>query len=235
MQVLVLLGLLACSTLWVQEPSSNSQPPPSLVQGVAPATPPIRTITVPAGTRIPLALAGPINSKTRPGAAVRAVTGFPVTVGSKLAIPVGTYVEGAIDKVSKGGRSGPNLQMHFTQLLYANGYSVDIDGASVQAKALSPNSGFSEAAALAANGSSGNSLAAQALPETPQLQPPVSHIGIAIGIGVAAAAAGIAIPLILLHHGGGRVVLFDTGWQFEMVLNSPLSVDAASVAAAVKQ
>jgi len=235
MQVLVLLGLLACSTLWVQEPSSNPQPPPSLVQGVAPATPPIRTITVPAGTRIPLALAGPINSKTRPGAAVRAVTGFPVTVGSKLAIPVGTYVEGAIDKVSKGGRSGPNLQMHFTQLLYANGYSVDIDGASLQAKALSPDSRSSEAAALAANGGSGNSLAAQALPETPPLQPPVSHIGIAIGIGVAAAAAGIAIPLILLHHGGGRVVLFDTGWQFEMVLNSPLSVDAASVAAAVKQ
>ena len=235
MQLLALLGLLACSTLWVQEPSSNPQPPPSLVQGVAPAAPPIRTITIPAGTRIPSALAGPINSKTRPGAAVRAVTGFPVTVGTQLAIPVGTYVEGAIDRVSKGGRSGPSVQMHFTQLLYANGYSVDIDGESVQAKALSPNSRSSEAAALAANTGMGNSLAAQVLPESPPLQPPASHIGTVVGVAVASAAAAIAIPLILLHHGGGRVVLFDTGWQFEMVLNSPLSVDAASVAAAVKR
>ena len=235
MQLLALLGLLVCSTLWVQEPSSNPQPLPSLVQGVAPATPPIRTITVPAGTRIPLALAGPINSKTRPGTAVRAVTGFPVTVGTQLAIPVGTYVDGAVDKVSRGGRSGPSVQMHFTQLLYANGYSVDIDGASVQAKALSPNSRSSEAAALAANNGMGNSLAAQALPEQSPLQTPASHVGTVVGVAVASAAAAIAIPLILLRHGGGRVVLFDTGWQFEMVLNSPLSVDAASVAAAVKR
>jgi len=235
MRFIALLGLLACSTPWVQEPSSKPQPPPSLVQGVAPAAPPIRTITVPAGTRIPLALAGPINSKSRPGTSVRAVTGFPVTVGSQLAIPAGTYVEGAIDKVSKGGRSGPSVQMHFTQLLYANGYSVDIVGESVQAKALSPNSRSSEAAALAAHSGSGNSLAAQALLQPPTLQPPASHIGTAIGLGVAAAAAGIAIPLILIHHGGGTVVLFDAGWQFEMVLNNPLSVDAASVAAAVKR
>ena len=125
--------------------------------------------------------------------------------------------------------------MHFTQLLYANGYSVDIDGESVQAKALSPNSRSSEAAALAANNGMGNSLAAQVLPESPPLQPPPSHIGTVVGVAVASAAAAIAIPLILLRHGGGRVVLFDTGWQFEMVLNSPLSVDTASVAAAVKR
>jgi hypothetical protein len=125
--------------------------------------------------------------------------------------------------------------MHFTQLLYANGYSVDIVGESVQAQALSPNTRSSEAAAVAANSGSGNSLAGQALPQSPALQPPASHIGTVIGLGVAAAAAGIAIPLILIHHGGGKVVLFDTGWQFEMVLNNPLSVDAASVAAAVKR
>ena len=77
-----------------------------------------QTITIPVGTRIPLALASPITSKARPGDAVRAVTGFPVTVGTQLAIPVGTYVEGVIDKVTKGGRSGPSLQMHFTRILF---------------------------------------------------------------------------------------------------------------------
>jgi hypothetical protein len=158
-----------------------------------------------------------------------------VTVGTQLAIPVGTYVDGTVDKVSKGGRSGPSVQMHFTQLLYANGYSVDIDGESVQAKALRPNSRSSEAAALPANSGSGNSLAAQVLAQQPPVQTPASHIGTVVGIGLASAAAAIAIPLILLHHWGGTVVLFDAGWQFEMVLNSPLSVDAASVAGAVKR
>jgi hypothetical protein len=52
-----------------------------------------------------------------------------VTVGKQLAIPVGTYVEGVLDKVTKGGRSGPSLKMHFTRLDYVNGYSVDIDDA----------------------------------------------------------------------------------------------------------
>jgi hypothetical protein len=37
--------------------------------------------------------------------------------------------------------------------------------------------------------------------------------------------------LMARHGGGGTGVIFDTGWQFEMVLDSPLTVDAASVAA----
>jgi hypothetical protein len=164
------------------------------------------------------------------------VTGFPVTVGKKLAVPVGTYVEGALDKVTKGGRSGPSLKAHFTRLDYVNGYSVDVEGVNVQARvhALRPDS--IQAAGLAGPSPSYDSLAGQALPQSPTLQAPASHIGTAIGIGIAATAAGIAIPLILIHRGGGGGgVLFDTGWQFEMVLESPVSVDAANVAAAVSQ
>jgi hypothetical protein len=53
-----------------------------------------------------------------------------------------------------------------------------------------------------------------------------------VGVAIAGAAATAALLILGHYHRGGSIVLFDTGWQFEMVLESPLSVDAASVAAA---
>jgi len=232
MRILALVGLLVASTCWAQEPAANPQPP-SQAQAQAPAASQNQTITIPIGTRIPLALASPITTKARPGNAVRAVTGFPVTVGTQLAIPVGTYVEGVIDKVTKGGRSGPSLQMHFTRILYANGYSVAVDGANMQAKALSPKSSSPDLTALASESGSNYALAAQQSSGLPPLPNPGSHVGAIVGVTVGTAVAGIVATVLLAHHqGGGSVVLFDTGWQFEMVLQSSLSVDAASVAAA---
>ena len=232
MRILALVGLLAASTCWAQEPASNPQPP-SQAQAQAPAASQNQTITIPVGTRIPLALASPITTKARPGNAVRAVTGFPVTVGTQLAIPVGTYVEGVIDKVTKRGRSGPSLLMRFTRILYANGYSVAVDGANTQAKALSPESGSPELTAFAGASGSNYALPAQQSGGLPPLPNPGSHIGAIVGVAVGGAVAVVVATVLAAHHqGGGNGVLFDTGWQFEMVLQSPLSVDAASVAAA---
>jgi hypothetical protein len=40
---------------------------------------------------------------------------------------------------------------------------------------------------------------------------------------------------LLNRHGGAETsgIIFDTGWQFQMVLQSPLTLDETSVAAAV--
>jgi hypothetical protein len=164
---------------------------------------------------------------------VRATTGFPVTVGTQLAIPVGSYVEGVIDKLTKGGRSGSSLLMHFTRLVYANGYTVAVEGSNTQAKALRPSSGSPELAALPSASAPNYALPA---PQTSQLPTPPKvgpSIGTVVGVAIGATAAGtIAIVLLNRRHYGSNGVLFDTGWQFEMVLQSPLSVDAASVAAA---
>jgi hypothetical protein len=121
--------------------------------------------------------------------------------------------------------------MHFTRLTYVNGYSVDIDGANVQAKAHSPNSSSSETAGLVATSGPYNSLAGQAS-TFPTVPPPASHTGAVVGLAIGGAAATVAIVLLGHYHGGSSGVLFDTGWQFEMVLESPLSVDATSVAEA---
>jgi hypothetical protein len=233
MRLFALVGLLAASTCWAQEPASNPQPPQ--VQAQAPAAAQPQTITIPAGTTIQLSLTSPITWRSaRPGTAVRAVTGFPVTVGTQLAIPAGVYVEGVIDKATRRGRSGPSLQIHFTRILYANGYTVPIDATSTQAEAITPGAISPEATAFASESGSHYALAAQQSPELPPLPKLPSHVGIFVGVSVGVAAAVILATVLMTHHvGGGDAVLFDTGWQCEMVLQSPLSVDAASIAAAV--
>lgn len=235
MRKLALLGLFVVSACWAQEPTPNSQQQPSQVQAPAPVASQQQTITIPAGTRIPLALASPITSKsTRPGSPVRAVTTFPVTVGNQMAIPVGTYVEGVIDKATKGGSSGPGLLMHFTRILYANGYSVPVDADNTQARALNPKAGSPGASAFAGESEANYARAAQQLSALSPPPNPGPNIGKMAGIAFGVTAAAIIAIAILGHRqGGGNRVLFDTGWQFEMVLQSPLSVDAASVAAAV--
>jgi len=228
MRRLALFGLLIASTCWAQEP--NPQPPPS--PATAPTASPRPAIIIPAGTRIPMALTSPITAKARPGDAVRAVTGFPVTVGTQVAIPAGTYAEGVIDKLNKGGRSGASLQMHFTRLVYANGYSVAVEGANPQARVFIPPSNSPEPPASAAVTEGSSALVPQSPPTLPSVQPPASHTGAMVGLAIGGAAAAIAIAVLGHQHHGSGGNLFDTGWQFEMVLESPLSVDAENVAAA---
>jgi hypothetical protein len=50
-----------------------------------------------------------------------------------------------------------------------------------------------------------------------------------VGVTAALVVAGI----VFHHRGPYHGVVFDSGWQFEMDLQSPLSVDAASIAAAI--
>lgn len=212
-----------------QEPAQNAQPGTAAIQQQPPSASPDQMITIPAGTRIQLSLTSPITTRSKPGNTVRAVTGFPITVGTQLAIPVGTYLEGTIDKISRGGRSGPTVQIHFTKILYANGYSLPIDGNNTTAKVLNPEIGMPEPATVASLTNVSYALPQQQQP--PPLQPAPSHIGTFIGIAVGTAVAAIVTIVLLGHHGGGSAVLFDSGWQFEMVLQSPLTVNAATVAA----
>jgi hypothetical protein len=240
MRTFVLVGLLAATACWAQESTPNPQQPPSQneaqTQAPAPAQDP--TITVPAGTRIPLALASPVTYKAaRPGTAIRATTAFPVTVGTQLAIPAGTYVEGVIDQATRRSRYGPSMQVHFTRLVYSNGYSVAIEAITTQAKATSPAPSSPEAAAMSSETDGIYAFSGQQSPTPPPL-PPLPHpgpsVGVVVGAAVGAAAVGILTIVMLGHHNGSNFVLFDTGWQFQMVLQNPLTVDAASAAAAAK-
>ncbi|MGA8223283.1 MAG: hypothetical protein WB780_16650 [Candidatus Acidiferrales bacterium] len=252
MRHFVLAGpFFAASVCWAQDPTPNIQQPPPQAQPQAPTAAPKQTITIPAGTLIPMTLVSPITDKTsKPGNPVRAATAAPVTVDNQVAIPAGTYVEGVIDRLNMRGPTGPSLQVHFTRILFNNGYTVTIDATNAVAQVIIPSKGSPEDAEFASEDLPGHTpfvsgtalayshaLAAQQGPTPPPLPPlhnPGPSFGTVVGIGLGVAAAAIVGLIIVTHHGSATTnVLFDTGWQFQMALQSPLTLDAARVAAAV--
>jgi hypothetical protein len=61
---------------------------------------------------------------------VYAETAFPVAVNDQMAIPPGTYVQGQIDTLTRPGWLSPHaqLQIHFTKIIFVNGYTVELAG-----------------------------------------------------------------------------------------------------------
>lgn len=101
----------------------------ALAQAPGPSAP--LTITVPAGTRVPMVLKNSINTKhAQPGDNVDLQTSFPVTQGNRIVIPAGTYVEGVINRVQRPGRvkGRAEVLMHFNKMIFPNGYTVFLPG-----------------------------------------------------------------------------------------------------------
>jgi type IV secretion system protein VirB10 len=231
-------SLMIASLTMAQAPVPNPVPAPVAQQ--VPAPPASSTITVPAGTAVPLTLMNPVKSKsTKPGDSVRAVVAFPVTVGSRLAIPTGTFVEGTVTKVTAKPlkNQAPTMTVHFTRLLFPNGYSVALNGENTQAYLLPDEDKAStvEVAELTPMPFPGEHFAMgagqQTLPPLPQVGPPM---GAVIG-GTLGGAAALTIGMVIwAHHRANNYdfVVFDVGWQFQMVLDSPVTLDAAQVTAA---
>jgi type IV secretion system protein VirB10 len=230
-------ALMIASLTIAQTPVPNPAPAPAAQQiAASPAAP---TITVPAGTAVPLTLMNTVKSKsTKPGDTVRAVVAFPVTVGSRLAIPTGTFVEGTVTQVNARPlkNQSPTVRIHFTQLLFPNGYSVALNGENTQAFLLPYENRAStvEVAELTPMPLPGAHPAMGAgqttLPPLPQVGPPM---GAVIG-GVLGGSAALTIGMVVwMHHRANNYdfVVFDVGWQFQMVLDSPVVLDASQIAA----
>jgi hypothetical protein len=220
-----------------------------------------QTITIPAGTRIPLRLVSQITAKARRGDVIRATTAFPVTVGTQMAIPVGSYVEGTIEKLNK---RAPSVELQFARIVYPNGYTVAIRGANAEAQVSgrgaripSPTerSAASDQSATwvaddvdawtqppghgpyvpdgaFAAGASDPPVPLPQQTEPPPLPKPPSHVGLFVGVALGSAAAVIVAALLGRRQYTATGVVFDTGWQFDMVLQNPVTVDAASIGAA---
>jgi len=241
------VAVMIASILTAQTPGPASQPAlpdnqstPNPTQTLPAAT--AGTITVPVGTAVPLTLMTPIRSKsTKPGDAVRAVVAFPVTVGSQLAIPGGAFVEGTVVRVAAKPLTNqqPTLTVHFTRLLFANGYAVDLNGENTQAVLLPDNNRAStvEVAELVPPQLPGTRFAmgegqqSPPFPSLPQVGPPK---GLVIGSMLGGFAALTVGMLVWAHHRANSYdfVVFDSGWQFQMVLDSAVTLDAAQIATA---
>ena len=87
------------------------------------------SVLLPAGSKIELVVTRPVWAKTaRPGDPIYAQTDFPVTAGEQLAIPAGTWVEGTLESITPPTRrsSRAELEILFTQIVFANGYAVSL-------------------------------------------------------------------------------------------------------------
>jgi hypothetical protein len=202
-----------------------------------------QAITVPTGTAVQLTLMSAVKSKsTKAGDTVRAVVAFPVTIGTALAIPAGTFVDGDVLQVTARPKAGqqPSFRVHFTRLVFSNGYSVALNGVNTQALVLplnssAPTNQVAELAPLRLPGARFAMGEGQepppTLPSLPRLGPNPSVLGGAIGGGFAAL---VVLMLVWAHHSVNNTdfLLYDAGWQFQMILDSPLTLDAAQVSAA---
>jgi type IV secretion system protein VirB10 len=62
---------------------------------------------------------------------IYAQTTFPIVIEGDMAIPAGTWVQGVVDNVKRAGRikGTAELGFHLTQLIYSNGYTLNITAA----------------------------------------------------------------------------------------------------------
>jgi len=190
---------------------------------------PVR-VTVAAGTRIPLALKHAISTKSvRPGDPVYLQTTFPITQNDRIVIPAGTYVQGTVDSVKRAGRvSGrAELLMHFTTLIFPNGYTVTLPGA-VEGTPGADNSKVKDKeGTIQANGQKGKDAATIAR---------TTGGGAAIGAlsaggrgaGIGAGAGGaVGLATVLLSR--GQDVRMEAGTTVEMELQRPLTLEEARI------
>jgi type IV secretory pathway VirB10-like protein len=123
------VAVLMMSAIAFGQATSSVQENASAAQSNEPKKP---STVIPAGTRVALSLKQAISTKTaKEGDPVYAVSNFPVVVDDRIIIPPGTYVQGKISHIQRGGhvKGRAELMIHFTSLIYPSGYTVMLPGA----------------------------------------------------------------------------------------------------------
>lgn len=191
------------------------------------------TVTVPAGTQFALVLTNPLSSKDmHRGAMVYAETAAPITVGDRVTIPAGTFVQGKVDKLRRNG-SRAEMTLTSASLVFPDGYVSNINGPfsvesdegtawrdpSNKAKtfaiiAPAAGLGIGVLAGNAAHTTNSTTLGGTTLTSS-------SPKGIAIGATVGLAAGALVAVAILLNS---RHFFVDVGSPMEMTLPQPLTL-----------
>src|SRR6202171_1699803 len=216
------------------QPANSQTEQPAGVQAPASAAQDATTAIIPAGSRIPLQLKQAISTKNaREGDAVYAETAFPFVLNERVLVPAGTYIQGKISHVARGGRlkGRAEILMHFTSMIYPSGYTVVLPGSvenlpGAEHTSMKNSEGtikqdkdtgkkIEEAAKGGVYGGSGGALAGG-------LAGGLSGAQIGAGAG---AAAGIAWALLKR----GSDVRLDVGTSVEMEIQRAITVDASRI------
>ena len=203
---------------------------------VPPATPapvikPDQTVlTIPAGTSIPLTLKQAISTKTaRSGDPVYAETSFPFVLNERVVIPAGTYIQGRIERAERGGhvKGRAEVLIHFTSLIYPNGYTVMLGGSVENTPGAEKTSMKDSEGTIQQDSDAGRKAKAAAEGATTgAVIGAVTNGGKGAGIGAGAGAvAGLAIGML----SRGPDVRLEVGTSIQMEIQREVTVDASRI------
>jgi hypothetical protein len=228
MRILISIAvLLACSLARGQASPETAPARPEIV------TPPSAnsdSLTIPAGTKVPLALKQSISTKnSKEGDPVYAATTFPVVINDHIVIPAGTYVQGRISQVKRGGRikGRAEVLMHFSTLIYPSGYTVVLPGAVENVPGAEKTSMKDEEGTIRQDSQTGEKARTVATAAgTGAVVGGLSN-GVKGGLIGAGIGGGVGTAIGLLTRGND--VRMDAGTTLEMVIQRDVPVDASRV------
>jgi hypothetical protein len=219
--------LLLCSVVVAQ---GGNAPSKAATDRPAEASENKKELVIPSGTRVPVALKHAVSTKSaRDGDPVYAETTFPVVINDRVLIPAGTYVQGRIAHVKRAGRvkGRAEVLIHFTTLIYPSGYTVNLPGSIENVPGAESTTMNGQEGTIQENGQTGQKVGTVA--STAASGTLIGAVvgggkGALVGAGIGG-AVGSAIALLTR----GTDVRLDSGTTVEMVIQRPVTLDAARV------
>jgi len=219
----LIAGLLVGAFATAQEVAPPAQPAPELKERTAGEA----KVMLPAGTKILLMLKNSVSSRNaRPGDGVYLETSFPVVSEGRVVVPAGTFVQGVVDSVKRSGRvkGRAEILIHFTTMIYPNGYTVSLPGSLESADSADTQKVKDKEGTVQAEGQKGKDAATIATSAgTGGLIGGLSRgslKGAAVGGGI-----GAAVGVITTLFTRGDEVRLENGSAVEMILNRPVELE----------
>jgi len=187
------------------------------------------SLVIPAGTKVALALKQAISTKTaKEGDAVYAQSTFPVVMDDRIIIPAGTYVQGKISHIQRGGhlKGRAELLIHFTSLIYPSGYTVMLPGAVENVPGAEHATTKGSEGKIEQDSETGKK--AETVAKTAGTGAAIGGLGTGTwkGAGIGGGiGAGVGAAIGMLSRGSD--VRLDPGTSVEMVIQRDVPVDSA--------
>jgi type IV secretion system protein VirB10 len=187
-------------------------------------------LTIPSGTKVPLALKQSVSTKNaREGDAVYAVTTFPVVINERIVIPAGTYVQGRISSVKRGGhiKGRAEVLMHFSTLIYPSGYTVLLPGAIENVPGAEKTSMKDEEGTIRQDSQTGEK--AKTVATAAGTGAVIGGLSNGVKGGLIGAGIGGGIGTAIGLFSRGNDVRLEAGTTLEMVIQREVPLDAARI------
>ena len=187
-----------------------------------------QTVEIPSGTKVALRLKQAISTKTaREGDSVYAETTFPIAIDDRILIPVGTYVQGKISHIQRGGhiKGRAELMIHFTSMIYPSGYTVMLPGALESVPGAEHATMKDTEGTIRQDSDAGKK--AETAAKTAGTGAAIGGLGTGTwkGAGIGAGiGAGVGAAIGMLSRGGD--VRLEPGTSVEMVIQRPVALDS---------